>query len=154
MPWRWVVSPFGSFTFDYGDSTETKMVAKVATLKDPTTGSYYQVRPVMNVDASNRTWALCLVQGVNLSAIDADSQIINLFEGDVTTSPSVFLDMTPTQLGWNAARLNRIRNTITAQGGNITGLTSTTPIRTWLTRLGQTLDPNFNPDSIILLGTG
>lgn len=141
MPIRWVVSPVVTAveTDEDGNVSPPFRVAKVATLVDPGTGRRYRCSSA--IDAAN--FALTFVRGVDMSAINADAQCIDLLEVVYEDEASI-LDATPTSLGWNAARLTRIRNRLIAKGVDVTGITATTPIRAIVERLGRAIHANFH----------
>lgn len=97
---------------------------------------------------------LSLVRGVDMSALDADSQIVTLFEAGSDQAWENFRDWlgsTPSGLGWSNPKQNRIKNRITAAGGDATGLTSTTPLWRWAIALGAVLVPGWDPRVITVL---
>ena len=151
MPVRWNISTVALRTIDLGDGSEDVVCPKEHIYLDPARGKRYARVSLYNVNKGQRTWALSLIRGVDFTPLDGDAEIINIFEADFT-DPRALLDLTPNSLGWNAARLTRIRNRITAKGGNTTGLVGTTPLIAWLTRAGQILNPTFDPRAYFVAG--
>lgn len=151
MPARWSISPVALRTISLGDGTEDVICPKEHTYIDPGRGKRYARVSLYHVNKGQRTWALSLIRGVSFTPLDADAEIINFFEADFT-NPRDLLDMTPNSQGWTNARLTRIRNRITAKGGDVTGLVGGTPLIIWLVRLGQILNPNFDPRTYFIAG--
>lgn len=147
MPIRWVICP----------------MTTVNDVRLPLVGTLVDSGKPLNGDGSSPTysysavcglanWSLCYVPFISAAGMDANGQVIHLFEQDYT-DPS-FLDLTPADLGWNNARLNRIRNRMTAQGVDTTGLTNATPIRDWVNRIGTTLDAGFDGKKLFAVAAG
>jgi len=151
MPARWSISPVALRTISLGDGTEDVICPKEHTYIDPGRGKRYARVSLYNVNKGQRVWALSLIRGVDFTPLDADAEIINIFEADFTDVRAL-LDLTPNGLGWTNARLTRIRNRITAKGGNVTGLVGSTPLITWLVRIGQILNPTFDPRTYFIAG--
>lgn len=135
-----------------GDGTTEDVVCpKEHLYLEPGRGKRYNRISTFFMQTTTTGFALSMVRGTDFTPIDADSQCINLF-CDTTNSdfsvadPEAFLDLTPQQLGWTNPRLNRIRNRMSARGIDTTGLTNATPIRDWLTRVGQAFEgANYGP---------
>lgn len=151
MPVRWNISSVAVRTISLVDGIEEVICPKEHVYLDPGRGKRYIRASLYHINKGQRTWALSLIRGLDFTPLDADAEIINIFEADFT-DPRDLLDMTPNSLGWNAARLTRIRNRITAKGGITTGLTGTTPLITWLVRIGQILNPAFDPRTCFIAG--
>lgn len=158
MPVRWTISSVAERAIDMGDSVEMVVCPKEHVYLDPgratpecPNGKRYIRVSLYHTDRRQRTWALNIIRGVDFTPLDNDPEVINLFETEFD-SISGTLDMTPSQLGWSASRLQRIRNRLAARGGDATGLNANAPIRLWLTRVGKLLDPNFNPDVMNVAG--
>jgi hypothetical protein len=133
MPGRWVLNPVVLLDItdaETGQVIEQTRIAKAGALIEPGRGKRYQ--HVSIIDAPN--YALTFVKAVDFSALDADSQIINLFEGNVNALRD-WLDETPNTLGWNAARMTRIRNRLAARGIDTTELTMNSTIEQILDRV-------------------
>lgn len=151
MAARWSISPVALRAIDLGDGTEDVICPKEHIYIDPGRSKHYHRVSLYHVNKGQRTWALSLIRGVDFTPLDNDAEIINIFEADFT-NPRDLLDMTPNSLGWNAARLTRIRNRIIAKGGNVTGLVGSTPLIIWLVRIGQILNPSFDPRTYFVAG--
>lgn len=146
MPIRWIVSPVALRTLTYVDAETLETVIeevvcpKEHTYLDPGRGKRYMRSSLITAD----TWGLSFVRGVDFTPLDADPEIVNLFEGEFSEADD-HLNRTPDSLGWNPGRLARLRGRLNAKGASTVGLTGTTPLQSWLERLGRVLDPNFDP---------
>jgi hypothetical protein len=89
------------------------------------------------------TWCVSLVVGSNLSALDADAELINILEeaGGTVSGIRTMLTSSPNQLGWSTAKRNRVQNRLTAKGASLTGLTANSPLWQFLNRLCQVVMP-------------
>ena len=97
--------------------------------------------------AQVRNNCLSLIAGIDMSNLDAASNIVILFEAGTDQPLTVLRDWlgsTPSGLGWNNQRQNRIRNRITNVGGSTTGLTSTTPLWQWVNAAGLVFSPTWD----------
>jgi hypothetical protein len=92
------------------------------------------------------SWCLSLVVGSNLAAIDADPELVNLLEeaGGTVAGLRAMLLQSPNELGWTAARRQRVQDRMTAKGADLTGLTANSPLWQFLNRLGQVVMPGFD----------
>src|SRR5678816_930210 len=135
MPYRWVTCPFGQYTLIHADGTETLFCAKVRAIIDSGTGKYYAHRPILNVVRAQRTWAVCLVKGVNWTNMNADAEVTNLFSNLVPSDFEIadgnliaFHLQSPNDLAWSTARRNRVLQRLIDRGVDTTGLTGASPI--------------------------
>jgi hypothetical protein len=89
---------------------------------------------------------ISLCAGVDMSNLDADSQIIKVFEDadPMLSGLKAWLNQTPQQMGYNNPKLNRLRNRMTAQGISSTGLTSANALWEWVNRACQAYSPGFD----------
>lgn len=123
---------------------------KVAALADPgaTVGKVYgHVSAISDGQPGQvNDWCLSLVVGSNLSAVDADAELVNILEeaGGTVAGIRAMLLQSPNDLGWNAARRTRVQNRLTAKGADLTGLTANSPLWQFLNRLGQVVMPGFD----------
>lgn len=85
---------------------------------------------------------LVFVRGEDFAPLDADPEIINVLEQDLT--PNMLAD-SPTRLGWDAARIARLRQRLVDRGVDVRGLTSDRPLWEHLQRLGRRVNPSFTP---------
>jgi hypothetical protein len=136
MALRWVISPVVDVVeADPVSAALTPPRApKVGGLIESGRGKRYQCANAVSSDA----FALSLVRAANMAAVDADAEIVNVFEADFSDGQRAsLLDTTPRIQGWNTARLTRIRNRLTARGVDTTGLTLDSTLETILDRLVQ-----------------
>lgn len=136
MALRWVISPVVDVVeADPASAALTPPRApKVGGLVETGRGKRYQCANAVSSD----TFALSLVRAANMAAVDADVEIVNVFEADFSDGQrAALLDTTPRIQGWNTARLTRIRNRLTARGVDTTGLTLDSTLETILDRLVQ-----------------
>lgn len=140
MPYGIYICPVVSYSIPdpEGGAADVGRGPKVRVMTEPGRTKNYQYSAAIDVG----DWCLLLVRAQNFAAIDADTSIINLFEGTVAEAKA-FLSETPRSLGWSAARLNRIRQRIEALGISTAGLTMDSTIETILNRIGQQIDPGF-----------
>lgn len=142
MPSRWVVCPV------ILDGEVRK--PKVSILEDPgrdpvfdeETQGFINKTYRYSSAVSIRNWALCFVSGADLSGLDADFEVIDLFERDFDfdTRESI-MATTPRQLGWNNGRLNRLINLMSNNGVDTAGLGLDSPFEEFLFRLGDVHAP-------------
>lgn len=136
---RWIISPVVLVT-DV-DDTEGYRAPKAHSLIEPGRGKRYQHVSAISVG----THALSLIKATDFSAIEAEGQCIDLFEGDFANTERLsLLDSTPRSRGWNNARLTRIKNKLTARGINVGDVTLDTPLETILERLCQSIGTTFH----------
>ena len=90
---------------------------------------------------------MSIVAGVDMSNLDAQANIVTLFESG-TDRPLAdlrrWLTNTPGGLGWSNARQNRLRNRLISYGADVAGLTGDTPLWQIVNRLGRVWEPTFD----------
>lgn len=146
MPARLIYGPVVTETLPDGRTVRRPLVAVLA---DPgATGRVYGHLSAISdgQPGAVNDWCLSLVVGSNLSALDADPELVNLLEeaGGTVAGIRAMLTSSPTQLGWSAARRNRMQNRMTAKGADLAGLTASSPLWQFLNRLGQVVRPGFD----------
>jgi hypothetical protein len=90
---------------------------------------------------------LSLCAGVDMTNLDAAAGVTNLFESgsdQPLADLRTWLTSTPTSLGWNAAKRNRVVARLTAVGADTAGLTASTPLWQIVNRLGQVWSPTWD----------
>ena len=99
-----------------------------------------------------RTHCLSLVAGHDLTNLDAAADVTTLFEAG-TDQPLKdihgWLTSTPAELGWTAAKGNRIRTRIENAGGDVTGLTATAALWRWVNALAQVFAPGWDVRAVM-----
>ena len=83
-------------------------------------------------------WCLAYVVGKDFSALDADAEIVKVFEGD-----NIPLNSTPNGLGWDQAKVDRVNARLAAKGADLSGLNADEPLWKCLRQLGRVLDGDF-----------
>lgn len=142
---RWVVCPviedIPTPDEDWVGPGEPVRRPKLAGLIDPSTGREYAWSAAIDL----KNWCVVAVFGNDFTPLDADSQIISLLEMDFEGAEDVRLLQTPKLLGWNAARVNRLRTRLEARGVDTTGLTNTSPLIDWLRAILKAIHPAYEP---------
>ena len=110
---RWIISPVVTVTEQAGEVTNYR-APKVSILIDPSTGKGYQHSSAI----ATANWAVSLVYSADFSGLDLDAEVVNLLERDYLYSEDL-LNKTPAELGFNAAKVNRIRQRLEARGVDI-----------------------------------
>ena len=158
MPARYVLCPVVG---PLGEPPTTDRQPKVAAIADPgrplvtdpDTGqiiSSYVYSAIISdgVGAASQddSECLCLVAGHDMSALDADPEIVTLFEvvDTLLTERRTILDQTPREL-LNGAQRRRLERALTDRGTNTDGLTDDTECWRWAARhceriVGRPLD--------------
>ena len=94
------------------------------------------------IELSN--WCLSFVRGQDFSLLDADVQVINVFEaGSDYEDIDSFLANTPRSLNWKTSKVNRIKDKLLNYGVDLTGITLDTPLWQILQRVGQRIRSDF-----------
>ncbi len=88
------------------------------------------------------SWCLCFVKGEDLSPLDADAEIDNLLEQDLTPN---MLGETPRSLGWSASRVDRLKERLRDKSVSVDGVGMDTPLWQVVERVGQRVNPAFHP---------
>lgn len=97
-------------------------------------------------------WCLSYVVGMDFTPLDADPEIIDLFEENESPGASrkaahvSFLGNTPAARGWNVGQQNRIKARMTDKGADVSALAATTPLDVWIRQLARAHTPSF-PDN-------
>ncbi len=141
---RWVLSPVLA---ELGADGRTYRRAKLADKLDATRpGKTVKYVAVISDGQPGQIngWCLCLVRAGSFAALDADAELDNALDLDYDDAQP-FLDNTPNTLGWNAAKMKRVRDRMTARGVDTTGLTMDTPLWQILARIGQAIQPGWSP---------
>jgi len=133
VPYRWVICPAVTITRPdlEGGDPDVFRAPKVTSYIEPGRGKYYQHSSAIDTG----TWCLALVKANDWTPINADAECISLLESDFADLNHI--NLTPRQLGFNTARLTRIRNRLAARGVDIAGLTLDTPLEQILDRLAK-----------------
>ena len=149
MPIRWVISPrvlvqpINEIT---GLVDMPYFAAKVAILIDAGTGGPYKHSSAI----STGNFCLSFVRGADFSAINSDSDCINLLERDYEDAEKI-LTRTLLEDGWTQLRLNRLKTRLENRGVDTTGLTRDTTFREILRRMGNRIVQRFKPESTWVL---
>lgn len=144
MPIRWYICPVDTVQetdAGTGAVSEPKRYPRVARLINPTTLRPYAFSGAIHL----ADWAVVFVtvaSELDFTAIAADSQCIDILEQSYESNATI-LGLTPVQLGWSNARLNRLRNRLEQKGVDITGLLNSTPLSEWLDRLMAVVHPSY-----------
>jgi hypothetical protein len=146
MSYRWYICPVvpRNRPDPEGGDPDTTRVPKVNTHIEPGRGKEYQFSAAI----STGNLALALVMADDFTALDADAECVHLLEANFTDL--AHLDLTPRDLGWNNARLNRIKTRMAARGIDTTGITLDTPLRDILNLLCKLIAPFFDCRAIRL----
>jgi hypothetical protein len=140
MPIRWVINPVVETTV--GGTTYRR--SKVATLVDPGrtgpggTPKTYKHSTII----AGAAWCLSFVRGTTMTTLDADTDCIHLFEQDYEDADDITAS-TVADLGWNAAKITRVRNRLEAKGVDTSGYTGATPLWQIARDLARALIPSF-----------
>ena len=95
-------------------------------------------------------WCVCLVWSRgDFAPILAAAQIVDLFEQSFEDIGN-WLATTPKGLGWSNAKMIRIRDRLIARGVDVTGITPDTPLWRILWRIGQRIQPGWDPRNVML----
>lgn len=157
MPARWVINPVvqvgGAF------------VPKVSTLADPgrTVPDPKNYKHSSVIDPA-LSWCLSYVVGTDLTPLDTDPDIEDLFEEDEPqlmtpvrpppappsvvarrSSHSSYLDSTPDSRGWDATKKDRVSQRMADRGADVGALTGSSPLHVCLRQLARAVFPQF-PD--------
>lgn len=147
MPIRWVINP----VIETVDGDTTTRLPKVFTLSDPgRPGKTYQHSSII-LDSAN--WCLSFVRAADMSTLDADAQCINLLETDYEDVDDT-LAKTVRDLGWSAAKRNRVLQRLTDKGVDTTGITLDTALWQILVRIAQAFYPQFTRAHLNLTRVG
>lgn len=137
MPTRWVINPVVVI--------EKIRKPKVSTIADPgippvplPEGGFGNKTYKHSSAISGEDWALSFVRGVDMSALDADPEIITVLDSDDEN-----LNLSLGDRGWNVSRLEKLQALMTSKNILLTGLTINMPAWEWLTRIGQKHFPSF-----------
>jgi len=87
---------------------------------------------------------LSLVSGIDLSALDADPEIVTVFEASDLASIDELaarLARTPREDAWPASLVNRLKTRIEAAGADATTLDRDSPLYVYANRLAQAIQP-------------
>lgn len=94
------------------------------------------------IDVGN--WCLSFVRGVDMSGLDGNPDVINVFEPDSDFEDvDGFLAKSPNELGWFLGKVKRIKRRLENKGADFTGLTMDSPLWEILKRIGMVIWPNF-----------
>lgn len=150
MPARYVICPVITTIDDEGEPHSRPKVMMIADpgrplLTNPNTGeiiSHYVFAAIIGVSAGGQVGSecLCLVAGHDMSALDADPEIVTLFEGPDRPLPQVrgLLDQTPGEILTTPQR-KKLERMLKNKGLDITDLTRNDPCWKWASRYCEAL---------------
>jgi hypothetical protein len=143
MPARLIYGPVVTETLPDGSVARWPKVAALAD-SGAVGRRYGQLSAISDGQpGSVNDWCLSLVVGSNLAAVDADAELVNILEeaGGTVAGIRAMLVQSPNELGWSAAKRNRVQNRLTAKGADLSGLNANSPLWQFLNRLAQVVMP-------------
>jgi hypothetical protein len=89
-------------------------------------------------------FCVCVVTAIDMSEIDADPDIITIFEGE-DQAPGIWrlwIENTPKVLGWKAGKVNKIKGKLNKEGVVTSDLTEDSKLWEFANRIGRKYGPN------------
>lgn len=140
MPARLVICPVD---VEVGADGVTRRTPRVSSIPDPGKPPFMCVFSAALSDGlpgQENDFCFCLVAAIDLSAVDADSEVISLFEvGDDQQLNSIqtWLTNTPKSLGWKAGKINKIKGKLNKRGVTTSDLSEDTALSEFANRIGR-----------------
>lgn len=111
-------------------------------------GNPITIKPTYNFSAmisdgqpgQENDFCLCFVTGVDMSGLDADAEVVSLFDTEDDQTPDgyrAWVEGAPRDLNWSTEKLDRVKSRISAKGGLVSGLERDTSLREFANRIGQ-----------------
>ncbi len=89
-------------------------------------------------------FCVCVVTAIDMSEIDADPDIVTIFEGE-DQAPGAWrswVDNTPKALGWKPGKINKIKGKLNKHGVVTADLTEDSRLWEFANRIGRKYGPN------------
>jgi hypothetical protein len=125
---RWVVNPIDEVVGEDGRTYRTPRISALG---------YTHSTVIMA-----GSWCLSFVRATDFTALDADTACVNLLETDYDDQDAL-IERTVGDLGWTAAKRQRVLAKIEARGVDTSGYTLNTPLWMILRDLARQLDVNL-----------
>lgn len=141
MPLRWYITP----VWELQVNGTLYRRPWIATLLDPSRpGKEYHHTSIVR---NGINWCLTKVQDSDFSVIDADANCINLLESNFEEDDG-FIESTVRDLGWTAAKRNRVLNRLEAKGVDTSSYTLDTPLWRIVLDLARVIWPDLTRERL------